>query len=157
MAAERPTQIPSHPKMFQLLGRELLCYQAGEQMGGARGCTATAQWTRQYGDHLNQQLAAVKQQLLEHPTWPLPHDHPARAAVEALPSLAAPLLQASSDQGAQAQAAQSQASQIMGRVAQMETAKEERWRPPLRAWALLAAMMTLATTVSTIAAIAFLR
>ena len=157
MAAEQPTQIPSRPKMFQLAGKELLCYQAGEQMGVYKGCNATAQWTRQYGEHLRSQLTTLQAALLQHPTWPIPDDHPARAGVEALASLADPFIQAVADQGAQAQAAQSQASQIMGRVAQMETAKEERWKPPLRAWAMLAAMMVLSTTVATIAAIAFLR
>lgn len=47
---------------------------------------------------------------------------------------------------------QQEGSQILARVAAQDTAAEARWRPPLRAWAMLAAGLTVATTVATIAA-----
>ncbi len=142
------------PKAFTLSGRAYSCYQAGTKMGGNAAYLNASKNLREVKIHQGAQLTAMRAQLLGNPSFPIPDDHPLRDAIEALPTLAESMERIALQFDAEAGKMQATGSQIMGQVAGQDTAEEVRWRPPLRAWALLAAAMTVSTTVSTLVVLA---
>ena len=154
MAARRQTRTAGHPKAFTLSGKAFSCYQAGVKMGGNAAYIMAATNLRKVQVHQEAQLTALRDQLLKHPTFPIPDDHPLKVTIEALPTLAGGMGSIAQQFDTEASKMQGEGSQIMGQVAALDTADEARWRPPLRAWALLAAALTVSTTVSTLVVLA---
>lgn len=142
------------PKTFTLTGKAFACYQAGTKMGGNSAYSIAAENLRKVKHQQAHQLAELRKQLLEDRTYPIPNDHPLKPAIEALPTLADGLEGIAVQFDAEASKLQADGSQLMGQVAAQDTADEARWRPPLRAWVLLAAAMAVATTVSTLVVLA---
>lgn len=119
-------------------------------MGAHHAYADSAVNLREFKSHLERQLLALQTGLLDDPTYPIPDDHPLMAAVVALPTLAAGVESVAAQLDAQSMRSQAAGSKLMGQVAAMDEARESRWRPPLRAWGMLAAAMTIATTVATL-------
>ncbi len=155
-AAKRSILTVNHPpKAFTLTGKAYACYQAGTKMGGHAAYQVASENLRRVKVHQGQQLIALRDQLLNHKTHPIPDDHPLKEAIEGLPILAEGMEAIAVQFDIEASKMQGEGSQMMGQVAAQDTAEDARWRPPLRAWALLTAAMTVATTISTLVAIAF--
>ncbi len=153
MEAE-PNMTLKAPKTFTLTGKAFACYQAGTKMGGNSAYLVAAENLRQVKHQQALQLVELRKQLLEDPTYPIPDDHPLKPAIEALPTLADGLEGIAAQFDVEASKLQADGSQLMGQVAAQDTADEARWRPPLRAWALLAAAMAVSTTVATLVVLA---
>ncbi len=150
MVAKQTPRTAGSPKAFTLSGKAYQCYQAGTQMGGNAAYLVASQNLREVKAHQGKQLVAMRDQLL----GGLPDDHPLKEAIEFLPCLAGPMEQIALQFDAEAGKMQGEGSRIMGQVAAGDTSEDARWRPPLRAWALLTAAMAVATTVSTLAVLA---
>lgn len=140
------------PRTFTLSGKSLACYQAGRALGTAAAYQNTGENLRRLRDHQQAQLVELRRQLLEHPTFPIPDDHPLKPAIERLPSLADGLVQVAEQFESEGHKQQTEGSQIMGRVAIDDEVRELRWSPPLKAWAMLALVVVAATVVATLAA-----
>ena len=153
MVAKQPLQIPTAtqpsqthnkaPKTFTLGGRELLCYRAGEHLGACNALGAASQDTRKIKNHIVVELKKLQAALQADPTYPVECDLPVLA--EGLEAIARNLDTVAGQH-------RDSASRIMGQVAAQDTAREVRWRPPLRAWGMLTLAMTVATAVSTLGA-----
>ena len=148
------TLIAKAPKTFTLTGKSFACYQAGMKMGANSAYSVASDNLRKVKHQQALQLVELSKQLLEDPTYPIPDDHPLKVAIEALPTLAEGLEGIAMQFDVEAGKQQVEGSQIMGQVAAQDTADEARWRPPLRAWLLLAAAMTVSTTGATLAVLA---
>ncbi len=153
MAADLSTPIHKPPKTFTLSGKTFDCYRAGEQMGKGHACNTAAENLRELKKHQWRQLSDLRDALLNNSTYPIPDDHPLRGTIDSLPTLAVGLEKIAVQFDKEGAARQAQGQQIMGAVAAQDTAQEARWRPPLRAWALLTLALAVATTLSTLAAI----
>lgn len=151
MAAEQQTQTPKAPRTFTLSGRALTCYGAGRDIGASGAYQASGENLRRLKTHQAAQLGALKRQLLEHPTYPIPDDHPLREAIEQLPILADGLENVAQQFESEASKLQTRGSQAMGSLAAQDEAQEARWRPPWRAWGMLTLAITVATMVSSMA------
>ena len=142
------------PKTFTLTGKSFACYQAGTKMGANGAYLVAAENLRKVKHQQALQLIELRKQLLEDPTYPIPDDHPMKASIEALPTLAEGIEGIAVQFDAEASKLQAEGSQLMGQVAAQDTADEARWRPPLRAWLLLTAAMSVATTLATLVVLA---
>ena len=163
MVAERAQQHPTTPslqptqtapKTFTLAGRELACYRAGEHMGSAQSLSASARDTRRLKDHFRLELTKLQTALRASVTGDgdIPVD-----AIEAMPVLAEGLESIAANLDATASQHQQQGSRLMGQVAAENVTQEARWNPPWRAWGMLALAMSVATMVSTAAALYAIR
>ena len=150
MAAEQPTSTVQQPKTFTLTGKAYACYQAGAAMGANAAYSVAAENLRKVKHHHATQLAALRDKLLRDRAFPIPDDHPLRNTIEALPTLAVSIEDIAVQFATMAGQQQMEGSKIMSRVAALDTADEVRWRPPLRAWLLLAACMTVSTVLATL-------
>ena len=79
-------------------------------------------------------------------------DHPLHKAVTSLPDLAAGIEVVAIQFSKEASKCQVEANQMMASVAAQDSADDNRWRPPLRAWGMLAGAMAIATTIATLVA-----
>lgn len=152
MDQRQPPPQQAAPKAHTLSGKEYQCYRAGTDMGTHHGYADSARNLRAFKRHLELELIKLQQAMLQDQTYPMPEDHPLYPAVQALPTLAGGVESVAQQLDAQASKHQVAGSQLMGKIALMEKAQESRWKAPMRAWALLALTMSVATTVATLAA-----
>lgn len=143
------------PKTFTLSGRELACFRSGERMGASRMSGALARDITTARDHIAGELERLRGHLRTPASGdaPIPDGAPAAAAVDALPTLMGALDTIIAGANAESGAQQSAANQMMGKLAARGEAQDARWRPPLRAWGMLALAMIPAVTVATVAAL----
>ena len=146
-----------HLQQHTLNERETIIYRAGEHMGASRGLGAASQDIHKLRAHLYAELELFKTKLMTHASAPMPDGHPLWDAVQKLPDLAESIVPIASNLDKNANLQQRAGSEMMGKLAAQETSAAARWRPPLRAWALLALAMCFATTVSTLAVTLFIR